>query len=442
MPTHLDEHLLFFRRLAVLAGILLLALSLGAWSWLDTVENKRQAPPAGMLRIAVPDPEKTPNVLSPYGPGLERELIAAFCDQYGLRPSWHIVTSREEAFALLRENVVDLAAGFGDDEAGSAAGEKGIQAGKSYALFRPVRLEGAKLATPNEAGDDDAAPLTDYPVFSPAMDLESADESLLLDPAAFSLWLPLLGDMKSETVRGTLLPHCWFWRENCHLGPDFTAFWEGEGREEQLAELTERYYGFLPRRLLPGDILDLWDAVHNRLPAFRDMIVAAAEETGVPPLLLTAVIYRESRFRPDAVSATNVRGIMQLTTVTANMLGVDRNDPAQCILGGARYLRSIWDDLEDRRLGEWDRWFMTLAAYNQGPGSLNGAMRVSRELGDSGTSWKELKKAYPRLKNSRGQEAVAFVDNVRYYYFILHGLIVLSPAETQHLAPLLTVSTR
>jgi membrane-bound lytic murein transglycosylase F len=437
MPKPLDEHLLFFRRSAVLAGIFLLAATVGVWVSLGPPAEQARDEAANRLRIACPDPAKTANVLAPYGPGLERELIAAFCARQALVPSWRVVVSREEAFALLRAGDVDLAVGFGDDEAGSAAREKDIRAGKSYAYFRPVRIEGLELLPPDADGEESADP--EYPIFSPAMDLGEAGDTLLLDPASFSLWLPLLGDVSFETMRG-MLPHCWFWKENSPLDERFSAFWEEEGREEQLAELTERYYGFLPKRLPPGDILDLWDAAQNRLPAYRDMIIKAADETGVPPLLLAAVIYRESRFKPDAVSATRVRGIMQLTTATANMLGVDRNDPAQCIMGGARYLRSIWDDLADKDLGGWDRWFMTLAAYNQGPGSLNGAMRISRNLGDTGATWSELKKAYPRLRNSRGYEAIAFVDSVRYYYFILHGLIVLSPGEMQHLAPFLTVS--
>lgn len=454
MTNHPDTHLLLFRRCVVLAGALLVVLALGLWTGLRETERNReaegpaqaQAPRIASLRVVWPTPEKTASGLSPYGPGFERELITRFSTGHDLQVEWITADSREEAFSLLRSGNADLAVGFAEDPerdgADMARLPQGIESGKPYAHFRPVRVGGPDFTLAPRSDDDDAPDAPEYPLFSPAMDIGGSDSPLLLDPASFSLWLPLLGNARAEMTRDMLLPHRWFWRtDNPELAEQLARFWDAEERTEHLDELIERYYGFLPKRFLPGDIMDLWDAMQNRLPQYSDMILRAAERTGVPPLLLTAVIYRESRFNPDAVSETRVRGIMQLTTATAAMLGVNRNDPAQCIMGGARYLKSIWESLEDKDLDGWERWFMTLAAYNQGPGSLNGAMRISRQLGDSGTTWAELKKAYPRLRDSRGREAVNFVDSVRYYYFILHGLIGLAPPEMEHLATFLSAGS-
>jgi len=97
---------------------------------------------------------------------------------------------------------------------------------------------------------------------------------------------------------------------------------------------------------------------------YRAAIDEAAAATGLPPELITAVIYHESGGNPRAVSRAGARGLMQLMPRTARGLGVsDSFDPRQNIMGGARYLR-----------GQLDRFggnlALALAAYNAGPGNV------------------------------------------------------------------------
>lgn len=96
----------------------------------------------------------------------------------------------------------------------------------------------------------------------------------------------------------------------------------------------------------------------------------AAATAGIDPKLLTAVVWTESDFVPDAVSHAGAVGLAQLMPATAEILGVDPNDPEQNLMGGARYL----SDMIDRYDGRLD---LALAAYNAGP------TRVSR-LWDGG----------------------------------------------------------
>jgi hypothetical protein len=102
----------------------------------------------------------------------------------------------------------------------------------------------------------------------------------------------------------------------------------------------------------------------NRLPVgatrWQASIHRASAAAGIDPQLLTAVVWTESDFVPDAVSKAGAIGLSQLMPATAEMLAVDPNDPEQNLLGGARYL----SDMIDRYDGRLD---LALAAYNAGP---------------------------------------------------------------------------
>ena len=89
----------------------------------------------------------------------------------------------------------------------------------------------------------------------------------------------------------------------------------------------------------------------------------ATLKTGLPAALLDAVIRTESGYRPRAVSSAGAIGLMQLMPATARALGVsDPFEPRQNILGGARYLRRMYD-----RFGSLS---LAIAAYNAGPGAV------------------------------------------------------------------------
>jgi soluble lytic murein transglycosylase-like protein len=75
--------------------------------------------------------------------------------------------------------------------------------------------------------------------------------------------------------------------------------------------------------------------------------------------MLVAVAQVESRFKADARSAADARGLLQVTPTTAAALKLNVDDPASNVLAGARYLRLMLDRFE--------RTDLALAAYNAGP---------------------------------------------------------------------------
>lgn len=97
---------------------------------------------------------------------------------------------------------------------------------------------------------------------------------------------------------------------------------------------------------------------------YENYFQAASEAYQVPVNLLKAVAKVESDFRPNAVSHCGAQGVMQLMPATARSLGVtDAFDPAQNIMGGAKYIRQMLDRFD----GDVSK---ALAAYNAGPGAV------------------------------------------------------------------------
>ncbi|MCU0827983.1 MAG: lytic transglycosylase domain-containing protein [Tabrizicola sp.] len=106
------------------------------------------------------------------------------------------------------------------------------------------------------------------------------------------------------------------------------------------------------------------------VPAFRgsykgeylEVAKAAARKHGVPEDLFLRLVQQESGWNPVAVSVKGATGLAQLMPGTAEKLGVDINDPAENLDGGARYLRMMYD--------KFGSWKLALAAYNAGPGAV------------------------------------------------------------------------
>jgi soluble lytic murein transglycosylase-like protein len=86
----------------------------------------------------------------------------------------------------------------------------------------------------------------------------------------------------------------------------------------------------------------------------------------LPPEFVEAVARQESAFNPKAISHKGAIGLMQLMPATAKALGVDPHDPEQNSEAGARLLRELLLQYQDRP----DQVRRALAAYNAGAGAV------------------------------------------------------------------------
>ncbi len=431
--------------------------------------------PRAVLRVAVPRHEWMRGAVPRLGPGFEQELLDAFCRDTGMH--WQRLTpaSWDEAWDMLRDGRADVVLGLGSTPPADLA--ESVTAGPAYASFKPVIIHNDRrygvrddcemcdkpiLVSANadlhqaldaKADDLDCTPKA---VVGKDLDIVPLLETLdankarfaLVDEGRFRLWQPFYSRLrKSRTLPGTIA-YRWYWNETRqNTAHALAAFWKRTDNSPRLADLYDKYFGFLPKDADPYEIHHLQKTLQDALPRYGAAIARAARKNNVDPLLLVAMLYQESRFDENARSKTGVRGLMQITQDTADLLGVDRNNPLDSIRGGARYLRMLHDDISTPGLDERTRWLFALAAYNRGPGHLQDATDLAVRLGGTGTTWRELRAAFPKLawerwyKNAKygytkGYEVVSYVERIRYYHYILRGLITLRRPEADLLATL------
>ncbi|MEM1089617.1 MAG: membrane-bound lytic murein transglycosylase MltF [Pseudomonadota bacterium] len=214
----------------------------------------------------------------------------------------------------------------------------------------------------------------------------------------------------------------------------------------ELADIKDRYHAHIAYYDRSNSHYFLRH-IRSRLPDLKSYFVAAGEQNELDWRLLAAIGYAESLWDPNAVSPTGVRGVMMLTSSTARMVGVtEREDPAQSIGGGARYLKRVLKKIP-RRIPEPDRIWLALAAYNIGFSHLEDARILTQRAGQDPDRWDDVVQHLPKLNQpqwyrttrhgySRGREAAAYVRNIQSYYDILNwALATKNDQSTPELAP-------
>jgi soluble lytic murein transglycosylase len=111
--------------------------------------------------------------------------------------------------------------------------------------------------------------------------------------------------------------------------------------------------------------------------AYQQIVRGHARNYRLDPALLAAVIYQESKFRPDVRSSSGAVGLMQLLPATAKGIALhtggtrfrmdDLYDPEINVRYGAWYLRHLLDRYGDEKTA--------LAAYNAGQKNVDRWLR-------------------------------------------------------------------
>ncbi len=198
-------------------------------------------------------------------------------------------------------------------------------------------------------------------------------------------------------------------------------------------DLADEYFG-QPARLSAYDALAIHKKIAEVLPDFEYKFRSAGRKGNIDWQLLAALAYQESRWSNDALSPTGVRGIMQLTTQTAESLGVsDRLNIDESIDGAAVYLKKLRARLP-KKIKEPERTWFAVGAYNVGYKHISNAYKKARELGLDRTQWQTIADLLPTLYGepfAKGEQAKLYVQRIKTFIDIIRFYDLHQREETE-----------
>ncbi len=196
-----------------------------------------------------------------------------------------------------------------------------------------------------------------------------------------------------------------------------------------IQRLTDKYFSNI-QNSDPFDLKKFHQRIETRLPEYKPLIHKEAEKYGLDWKLMAAIVYQESQFDPEAVSLNNVKGLMQVTSIAAEEMGLSNMvTPTESIKAGIRYFDKMtkkFEHIDD----DHEKIPFALASYNVGYGHVSDAVRIAEEMGLDPGKWQNLKKTLPLLSKpgyytkvrygyARGWESVQYVERILTYYDIL-----------------------
>lgn len=121
------------------------------------------------------------------------------------------------------------------------------------------------------------------------------------------------------------------------------------------------------------------NALSKSQAKWMPLVEKIAEEEGVDPYLLMAVLQAESRGNPNAISPVGAGGLMQLMPATAKQYGLsdkERFDPEKNIRAGAKHLRYL-----EKHAATGGQVSNMVMAYNMGEGALGKRRAQAQKTG-------------------------------------------------------------
>ena len=120
---------------------------------------------------------------------------------------------------------------------------------------------------------------------------------------------------------------------------------------------------------------------------YDEIVYEHALENSLDWRLLTAQMYQESRFNPNAKSYAGAVGLMQVLPRTGRQFGYkDVRPPEENVAASVDFMRWLQDRFPDYLPIE-ERVYFTLAAYNAGHGHVQDARRLAKQLGKNPDVW-------------------------------------------------------
>lgn len=126
--------------------------------------------------------------------------------------------------------------------------------------------------------------------------------------------------------------------------------------------------------------------------------------------LLSAIIFRESRFHPEANSHKGAVGLMQIRSsrYSTDTLLI----PSVNLSVGTIYLKRLQNMFSAHAADTTECVKFTLAAYNAGEGRILQCINKAREKGVDDSRWDSVAAVIPEVTGFKGTQTIAYVEDV------------------------------
>lgn len=384
--------------------------------------------------------------------GFDYDLIKAFADEHGLRLSVLVRDTPGDMFAALRQGRGDLiAASLTVTEARRDQGlsfsrrylevtEKLIGHSRSPKVESPDQLAGKTVAVnPESSFHGTLQALQKQGIKVRIEPVPGATTEQLIQGVDDQRWNYTVADSHLASLEATYRSGIRVMMDLSDkrdiawvLRPDQPALkqqldsWIRKKYRGLIYNITYNKYFEKPKnirehreyRVQPG----------KEISPFDDLVRHYAARHGYDWRMITAQMFQESRFDPEAESFAGAKGLMQLLPRTANEFGYSELfKPEENIEAGLTYLDWLWERFPEQ-LDLEDRIYFTLAAYNAGHGHVHDARRLAARLGKDPNRWfghveqamlKLSQRKYARQARFgyvRGSEPVKYVRQIRDRY--------------------------
>lgn len=164
----------------------------------------------------------------------------------------------------------------------------------------------------------------------------------------------------------------------------------------------------------------------NKISIYDDLLKKYSKKIGWDWRFVSALVYQESQFNPEAKSWVGAQGLMQMMPPTAKSMGVtDVTNPEDNIKGGTKFLDKLWK-MSKSIPDSVQRIKFVLASYNCGFYHVEDAKRLAKKHGKDPQIWDNnvdefvLKLTYPQYYQDevvkygyvRGTEPYNYVKHI------------------------------
>lgn len=221
-------------------------------------------------------------------------------------------------------------------------------------------------------------------------------------------------------------------KESTELLSQLNAWIEKSAGSLEYNMISNRYFEMNKRkeRLINRE----YDYVkQGKISDYDEIIKKYAQELSWDWRILTAQIYKESKFDPKTKSWRGAVGLMQLMPRTAKSYGTPSNqltDPELNIKTGTKHLKMLEEHWEKTLRDSAEIMKFTLGSYNVGHGHVEDAIRLAKKYDHDPTKWDDnvaqmlLNKSIPKYYKDpvvkygycRGREPVNYVQTILHDY--------------------------